>query len=287
MARWSRRLLAASTVAAGATAAGDVGLVTGACPLDLGIGRRARPLGPQLVEVAAPREAVFDLIAEPYLGRTPRALADKVRVLERGSDMVLAAHVTPLGGAAGAGCPDGGDGALHPTRAGRLPAGPRTGPACGRGVHAGGAARWCRHAAGLPGAARRRPVAPGPVVEPAGRRSLGADGRDLAGSGQGRSRTAPVEGGTLALQPRPTAPNYRSIAAEAKLPCNHRLAGHPSRPVGEFGNLLVHRGSAHTQQPRDRDDAVARAGCAGRGHDYCQPRWEFSWRCGPGADGGR
>jgi hypothetical protein len=96
-----RRLLAAATVAAGVTAAGYVGLVTGACPLDLGIGRRARPLGPHLVEVAAPREAVFDLIAEPYLGRAPRALADKVRVLERGSDMVLAAHSTPLGGRLG------------------------------------------------------------------------------------------------------------------------------------------------------------------------------------------
>jgi hypothetical protein len=101
MTRWVRRLLAASTVAAGATAAGYVGLVTGACPLDLGIGRRARPLGPQLVEVAAPREVVFDLIAEPYLGRAPRALADKIRVLERGSDMVLAAHFTPLGGRLG------------------------------------------------------------------------------------------------------------------------------------------------------------------------------------------
>jgi hypothetical protein len=96
-----RRLLAASTVAAGATAAGYVGLVTGACPLDLGIGRRTRPLGPQRLEVAAPRETVFDLIAEPYLDRTPRALADKVRVLERGSDMVLAAHFTPLGGRLG------------------------------------------------------------------------------------------------------------------------------------------------------------------------------------------
>jgi hypothetical protein len=101
MARWSRRLLAASTVAAGATAAGYVGLVSGACPLDLGIGRRVRPLGPQHLEVAAPREQVFDLITEPYLGRTPRALADKVRVLERGSDMVLAAHFTPLGGRLG------------------------------------------------------------------------------------------------------------------------------------------------------------------------------------------
>ncbi len=86
MKRLIRPLLGAATVAAGVTAAGYVGLVTGACPLDLGIGRRVRPLGPQLVEVAAPREAVFDLIAEPYLGRAPRALADKVRVLERGSE---------------------------------------------------------------------------------------------------------------------------------------------------------------------------------------------------------
>ena len=72
--------------------------MTGACPLDLGVGRRVRPLGPQLVDMAAPREVVFDVIAEPYLGRAPRALADKLRVLERGSDMVLAAHFTPLGG---------------------------------------------------------------------------------------------------------------------------------------------------------------------------------------------
>lgn len=51
--------------------------------------------------MAAPREVVFDVIAEPYLGRAPRALADKLRVLERGSDMVLAAHFTPLGGRLG------------------------------------------------------------------------------------------------------------------------------------------------------------------------------------------
>ena len=82
-------------------AAGYVGLVTGSCPIDLGIGRRVRPLGPQLVDMAAPREVVFDVIAEPYLGRAPRALADKLRVLDRGSDMVLAAHFTPLGGRLG------------------------------------------------------------------------------------------------------------------------------------------------------------------------------------------
>jgi hypothetical protein len=95
------RLLGWATVGAGVAAAGYVGLVTGACPLDLGIGRRVRPLGPQLVELAAPREVVFDVIAEPYLGRAPRALADKLRVLDRGSDMVLAAHFTPLGGRLG------------------------------------------------------------------------------------------------------------------------------------------------------------------------------------------
>jgi hypothetical protein len=94
-------LLGAVTVGAGVAAAGYVGLVTGACPVDLGIGRRVRPLGPQVVEMAAPREVVFDVIAEPYLGRAPKALADKLRVLERGSDMVLAAHFTPLGGRLG------------------------------------------------------------------------------------------------------------------------------------------------------------------------------------------
>jgi hypothetical protein len=72
-------------------------LVTGACPIDLGIGRRVRPLGPQLV-TWRPREVVFDVIAEPYLGRAPRALADKLRVLDRGSDM---GHcwIWPKGGA--------------------------------------------------------------------------------------------------------------------------------------------------------------------------------------------
>jgi hypothetical protein len=101
MTRSIPRLLGAVTVGAGLTAAGYVGLVTGACPIDLGIGRRVRPLGPQLVDMAAPREVVFDVIAEPYLGRAPRALADKLRVLERGSDLVLAAHFTPLGGRLG------------------------------------------------------------------------------------------------------------------------------------------------------------------------------------------
>lgn len=44
----------------------------------------------------APRELVFDIIAEPYLGRQTRTVAEKIKVLERGADMVLAAHFTPV-----------------------------------------------------------------------------------------------------------------------------------------------------------------------------------------------
>jgi hypothetical protein len=72
-------------------------LVRGALTLDLGVGRRTRPLGPLIERISAPPETVFDVIAAPYLGKTPRAMKDKLDVLERGSDMVLAAHFTPVG----------------------------------------------------------------------------------------------------------------------------------------------------------------------------------------------
>ena len=93
---WTKPLAAGAI--ATAAAAGYLGLVTGAVPIDLGVGRRSRPLGPQQVGVAAPRDVVFDVIAQPYLGRTTHALADKIRVLERGADLVLAAHRTPIRG---------------------------------------------------------------------------------------------------------------------------------------------------------------------------------------------
>lgn len=80
----------------GATGLGYWLLVTGALTLDTGWGRRLRPLGPFSVDIRAPRETVFDVIAAPYLGRTPRALQGKLDVLERGSDLVLAAHRTPV-----------------------------------------------------------------------------------------------------------------------------------------------------------------------------------------------
>jgi Polyketide cyclase / dehydrase and lipid transport len=84
-----------------AAVVGGVGyrlLAGGQITLDSGVGRTLRPLGPITVAMAAPRDTVFDVIAAPYLGRTPRAIADEIEVLERGSDMVLAAHRTPVGG---------------------------------------------------------------------------------------------------------------------------------------------------------------------------------------------
>lgn len=92
-----RAIALASTLVVGG-AGGYLGLVTGAVPVDLGVGRRVRALGPQVVTIRAPRETVFDLVAAPYAERAPRAMRDKVRVLERGTDLLLAAHYTPLRG---------------------------------------------------------------------------------------------------------------------------------------------------------------------------------------------
>jgi hypothetical protein len=74
----ARTLTAAGLAAAGAGGL-YLGLVTGALPVDTGLGRTTRPLGPLSIEVAAPRGPVFDVIVAPY-------------------DMVLAAHFTPIRG---------------------------------------------------------------------------------------------------------------------------------------------------------------------------------------------
>jgi hypothetical protein len=95
MRRTAARLVAGSALALGLRRAYRL-LASGALTLDLGVGRRLQPLGPLVQAVAAPPEVVFDVIAAPYLGRTPRALADKLQVWERGSDMVLAAHFTQV-----------------------------------------------------------------------------------------------------------------------------------------------------------------------------------------------
>jgi hypothetical protein len=70
----------------------------GALTLDVGVGRTVRPLGPIVVEIDAPRDVVFDVLSAPYLRKLPRALRTKLDVVERGADMVLAAHFTPVAG---------------------------------------------------------------------------------------------------------------------------------------------------------------------------------------------
>lgn len=92
------RLVALGTAAGiGSAFGGYVLALRGSLTIDLGVGRRVRPLGPIRVSIAAPRETVFDVIAAPYLHKTPRAMRHKLEVLERGSDMALAAYHTPLG----------------------------------------------------------------------------------------------------------------------------------------------------------------------------------------------
>ena len=95
MRRAGAALVAGSALAWGARKAYRL-LTSGALTLDLDVGRRLRPLGPLAHTIRAPREVVFEVIAAPYLGKTPRALADKLQVWERGSDMVLAAHFTQV-----------------------------------------------------------------------------------------------------------------------------------------------------------------------------------------------
>jgi hypothetical protein len=94
-----RTIRSSGVVLAGAIAGGLVYrmVVRGELTLDLGVGRRLQDLGPLTRTIDADRETVFDVIAAPYLGRTPRAMADEIEVLERGTDVVLAAHRTPAG----------------------------------------------------------------------------------------------------------------------------------------------------------------------------------------------
>src|ERR1700754_218661 len=91
--RWG----AAMVVGGGVAALGYFGVATGAVTLDLGVGRRVRQLSVAPVDIRASKEVVFGVLGEPYLGRQTRAVAEKITVLERGSDMVLAAHRTPVG----------------------------------------------------------------------------------------------------------------------------------------------------------------------------------------------
>ena len=95
MSRTPRSLVAAGALGV-AVRVGYRLLARGELTLDLGLGRRRQPLGPLVQQIAASPELVFEVIATPYLGRTPRALSDKFEVWERASDMVLAAHFTQV-----------------------------------------------------------------------------------------------------------------------------------------------------------------------------------------------
>lgn len=91
-----RRLRGAGAIAGIVTGVFGL-LVRGALTIDLRIGRSLRSLGPLTIGIDAPREVVFDVISAPYLGRTPRALEKKLRVIEREDAMVLAEHYTDVG----------------------------------------------------------------------------------------------------------------------------------------------------------------------------------------------
>ena len=73
-------------------------VVVGKVTVDLDVGRRTRSLRCDPIDVAAPRELVFDVLMGPYAERPSRAMAEKVTVLERGGSMLLAAHRTPVRG---------------------------------------------------------------------------------------------------------------------------------------------------------------------------------------------
>src|SRR5262249_19185574 len=96
LASMTRGGAAAVAAAGGLAGLGYYLVVTGKLTIDTGWGRRVRPLGPVGVQIAAPAATVFEVIAAPYLSRTPRAMAGKLRVLQRGTDMVLAEHYTPV-----------------------------------------------------------------------------------------------------------------------------------------------------------------------------------------------
>jgi hypothetical protein len=71
-------------------------VVAGDLMVDLRVGRSVRPLGPLTVTIDAPRSIVWEVVSSPYLGRLPGSKRGEIEVLERGRDMVVAAHRTPV-----------------------------------------------------------------------------------------------------------------------------------------------------------------------------------------------
>ncbi|MGH2984158.1 MAG: SRPBCC family protein [Solirubrobacterales bacterium] len=78
----------------GATAGGFLLLAMGRLHLDLDWGRSFHELGPIEIRIAAPRNLVFEMVREPYLGHTPRDSG--IEVLARGDDLAVASHHTKV-----------------------------------------------------------------------------------------------------------------------------------------------------------------------------------------------
>jgi hypothetical protein len=72
-------------------------MMRGKLTLDLGWGRSFHTVGPLTARIEAPRPLVFQQIAGPYLGRTPKEARQHLEVWERSSDMVLARHFSKVG----------------------------------------------------------------------------------------------------------------------------------------------------------------------------------------------
>jgi uncharacterized protein YndB with AHSA1/START domain len=77
-----------------AMAVGFLLLAMGRLHLDLGWGRSFHELGPIEVRIEAPRDLVFQMISEPYLGHN--AKRSGIEVLARGEDLAVAAHHTKV-----------------------------------------------------------------------------------------------------------------------------------------------------------------------------------------------
>lgn len=75
-------------------AVGFLLLAMGRLHLDLGWGRSFHELGPIEVRIAAPRDLVFEMISEPYLGHSSKDSG--IEVLARGEDLAVAAHHTKV-----------------------------------------------------------------------------------------------------------------------------------------------------------------------------------------------
>jgi hypothetical protein len=69
-------------------------LAMGRVHLDLGWGRSLHELGPIAIDVAAPRELVFEVLSAPYVGRASGGA--EVEVLARREGIAVAAHFTKV-----------------------------------------------------------------------------------------------------------------------------------------------------------------------------------------------